>query len=270
MDEKLAHSRKSFSCGDKGKKTTKKRKKAKAKDGKRNGKTSGTPDGETNSDSAIDAVRRKLSKNEGSSAKSGTKSRKTKEKKTGSTKLKSPVNQEKILNESNSVTLKEKINDNENNALTLKVVGISKLNLAPTTSNINGSLTNASVSLQNGTSTSIHRGLTSARGTVHGTRTSSTIAKDIPLHYASKLEDEDEDSSSSDSDISVVVVKINETLRWENQLSDEEKEKDRIQTYKLNRRKRYLAELMKERHDKESILKIARELTVTDDDYNLR
>ena len=38
-----------------------------------------------------------------------------------------------------------------------------------------------------------------------------------------------------------------ETLRWEEELSDEEKEKERIEIYKKNRRQRYMNALMEEK-----------------------
>ncbi|XP_071946601.1 uncharacterized protein [Antedon mediterranea] len=252
MDEKPVTSRKFSSSGDKGKKT-KKRKKPKSKDSTKrrpSGKSSvGTPEGETNSDSAIDAVRRKLPKSE--NAKNGTKPRKSKERKSSITKSKSP----QVARNRKGLCIGK--------AITLRAISGS-LNLTTTGDLINnGSLIPARGILPSPNYDSV----SSPKGVVCADTSPKSPFVNLTLNYTSKQQDKDSTSSSSDSDISDVVVKINESLRWENELSDEEKEKYRIQTYKLNRRKRYLVDSMKKRQDKEGILQFARELSLSDNYY---
>ncbi|XP_071790982.1 uncharacterized protein [Asterias amurensis] len=71
--------------------------------------------------------------------------------------------------------------------------------------------------------------------------------------------------SSFESDASEVAEKINESLRWDNVCSDPTQEAERIRIYKINRRKRYLAESLRQRQDKESVLSFAKEIAACDD-----
>ncbi|XP_038056825.1 protein LIAT1-like isoform X2 [Patiria miniata] len=71
--------------------------------------------------------------------------------------------------------------------------------------------------------------------------------------------------SSFESDLSETTAKIDESLRWDNVCSDPEQEAERIRIYKINRRKRYLAESLRKRQDKESVLSFAKEIAACDD-----
>lgn len=73
--------------------------------------------------------------------------------------------------------------------------------------------------------------------------------------------------SSFESNASEVAEKINESLRWDNVCSDPTQEAERIRIYKINRRKRYLAESLRQRQDKESVLSFAKEIAACDDSW---
>nr|XP_054749197.1 protein LIAT1-like isoform X2 [Lytechinus pictus] len=71
-------------------------------------------------------------------------------------------------------------------------------------------------------------------------------------------------SSELESEVDNVSAKIDESLRWDNPCSNPEEEKERIRMYKVNRRKRYLMDVVKHRRDKEGVLKFAVELASLD------
>ncbi|XP_022093245.1 protein LIAT1-like isoform X1 [Acanthaster planci] len=71
--------------------------------------------------------------------------------------------------------------------------------------------------------------------------------------------------TSFESDLGEATCKIDESLRWDNVCSDPEQEAERIRVYKINRRKRYLAESLRKRQDKESVLSFAKEIAACED-----
>ena len=73
----------------------------------------------------------------------------------------------------------------------------------------------------------------SSKGSSNGARGSQT----------SKLEPNKSSSLTKVNAALTNAVKLKslESLRWENELADEEKEEERLHIYKMNRRKRYLA-----------------------------
>ncbi|XP_041456446.1 protein LIAT1-like isoform X1 [Lytechinus variegatus] len=71
-------------------------------------------------------------------------------------------------------------------------------------------------------------------------------------------------SSELENEVENVSAKIDESLRWDNPCSNPEEEKERIRMYKVNRRKRYLMDVVKHRRDKEGVLKFAVELASLD------
>ncbi|XP_071497016.1 uncharacterized protein [Diadema antillarum] len=73
-----------------------------------------------------------------------------------------------------------------------------------------------------------------------------------------------QESSDLDNDLDDVSEALNESLRWDNPCSNPKDEEERIRIYKINRRKRYLIESVKHRHDKEGVLRFARELAAAD------
>lgn len=76
-----------------------------------------------------------------------------------------------------------------------------------------------------------------------------------------------DDSSSADSSslsngvVGEITKMVDESLRWDEPRTNPEEEAERIRVYKMNRRKRYLVDAYQRREDKESVLKLARELS---------
>lgn len=72
------------------------------------------------------------------------------------------------------------------------------------------------------------------------------------------------DSSELENEMDDVSEALNESLRWDNPCSNPDEEQERIRLYKYNRRKRYLMDIVKQRRDKEGVLKFAMELASDD------
>eukprot|EP00057_Strongylocentrotus_purpuratus_P003368 XP_003726500.1 PREDICTED: protein LIAT1-like isoform X1 [Strongylocentrotus purpuratus] len=67
-----------------------------------------------------------------------------------------------------------------------------------------------------------------------------------------------------ENEVDNVSATLDECLRWDNPCSNPEDEKERIRIYKVNRRKRYLMDIVKQRRDTEGVLKFAVELASLD------
>ena len=110
------------------------------------------------------------------------------------------------------------------------------------------------MSLNNNTTTSPASALTcTALTTAQQSEPKSTSTTSPPLsQLKSKASKTVTSSMDIDHHVEVHMVQTNrETLRWENELSDEEMERIRIEEYKLKRRERYQQALSLQRNNNE-------------------
>lgn len=89
----------------------------------------------------------------------------------------------------------------------------------------------------------------------------ATGGNDMDITVERSLENDTGSLSPEESEeLMQLSDRFSESLRWEGCCSDPEEEKERMRTYKINRRKRYLVESLRTRQDKESVLKFARDI----------
>ena len=110
------------------------------------------------------------------------------------------------------------------------------------------------MSLNNNTTTSPVSALTCTASTTaqqSEPKSTSTTSPSLP-QLKSKASKTVTSSMDIDHHVEVDMVQTNiETLRWENELSDEEMERIRIEEYKLKRRQRYQQALSLQRNNNE-------------------
>lgn len=74
-------------------------------------------------------------------------------------------------------------------------------------------------------------------------------SEDLTQPFSSPLHVNEQEKKSQSC---AVLPATQESLRWENQCSDEEKERERIEVYKNNRRKRYIRHFRELHHHQSS------------------
>ncbi|XP_030847590.1 protein LIAT1-like isoform X2 [Strongylocentrotus purpuratus] len=213
MDDKPPPSRRSSGHSDKSKKSSKKKKKS--KHNKDRNKRS--PD-ETNSDSALETNRNRIT----------------------------PDNR---VNKKNGSLLSRPSQSNNSKSLTSVSIGTRKSN-----SSSGSDIRTQNEYLEKCVSDIFERQRQPSALSVQRSGSGSSRATTEDGRGSLELENEVDNVSAT----------LDECLRWDNPCSNPEDEKERIRIYKVNRRKRYLMDIVKQRRDTEGVLKFAVELASLD------
>ncbi len=94
-------------------------------------------------------------------------------------------------------------------------------------------------------------GVDSITGSMITTSNGPNRITQLPPSSYAITSDESTDSMISNNSVSVYKLKTVANLRWINELSDEEKEQERIEEYKQGRRERYKRDLQMKKEQRE-------------------